>query len=263
MRQLTVERLLPIVLLLSTLVHAQGKQLNWTPAQCLKLKNITAVRPSPDGSKVLYTVREAIMTSDRSEYINQVFVCNADGSNTIQLTRGDKNSSNPQWSHDGKWIAYMSNRDGKNNLYVLPLNGGESEKVTDSKSGVGDFRWSPDGKMVALTMSDNENDQEEKNKKAKEDWYFMDDSVKQNRLYVLWLNQKDTAGKRVQKMLTKDNYSVSDFDWSPDSKQLAFSHGKTSLVNDQVYSDISTVDVASGNAKLLLASPAGETSPVF
>jgi dipeptidyl aminopeptidase/acylaminoacyl peptidase len=203
------------------------------------------------------------MTSDRSEYINQVFVCNADGSNTIQLTRGDKNCSNPQWSHDGKWIGYTSNRDGKNNLYVLPLNGGESEKITDSKSGVGDFQWSPDDKMVALTMSDNENDQEEKNKKAKEDWYFMDDSVKQNRLYVLWLNQKDTSGKRVQKILTKDNYSVSDFDWSPDSKQLAFSHGKTSLVNDQVYSDISTVDVASGNAKVLLASPAGETSPVF
>src|SRR3954469_15783075 len=259
MRHFQVIRFVFGMLIITASAYSQNKQTNWSPQQCLKLKNITAVRPSPDGSKVLYTVREAIMTSDRSEYINQVFVCNADGSNTIQLTRGDKNSFNPQWSHDGKWIAYTSNRDGKNNLYVLPLNGGESEKITDSKSGVGDFHWSPDDKMVALTMSDNENDQEEKNKKAKEDWYFMDDSVKQNRLYVLWLNQKDTSGKRVQKILTKDNYSVSDFDWSPDSKQLAFSHGKTSLVNDQVYSDISTVDVASGNAKVLLASPAGES----
>jgi len=92
------------------------------------------------------------MTPDRSEYINQVFVCNADGSNTIQLTHGDKNSSNPQWSHDGKWIAYTSNRDGKNNLYVLPINGGESEKITDTKTGVEDYKWSADDKMIAFTM---------------------------------------------------------------------------------------------------------------
>jgi len=50
----------------STFVFAQTKT-NWSPEQCLKLKNISAVVPSPDGSKVLYTVREAVMTEDRSE----------------------------------------------------------------------------------------------------------------------------------------------------------------------------------------------------
>jgi Tol biopolymer transport system component len=263
MKQLIVCRCLPVTLLFSFIVCAQNKQPNWSPAQCLRLKNITAVRPSPDGSKVLYTVREAVMTADRSEYINQVFVCNADGSNTIQLTRGDKNSSNPKWSHDGKWVAYTSNRDGKNNLYVLPLNGGESEKITDSKTGLNDFAWSADDKMIAFTMSDAENDVEEKNKKAKDDWYYLDDSVKQSRLYVLWLNDKDTAGKRIEKKLTNGNFNVNDFSWSPDDKQIVFSHGKTPLVNDQVYSDISLVDVATANAKDIIASPAGESDPIF
>ena len=67
----------------------------WSPEQCIQMKNITAVRVSPDGKKVLYTVREAVMTDDRSEYVNQVFVSNTDGSNIIQLTRGDKNNANP------------------------------------------------------------------------------------------------------------------------------------------------------------------------
>ena len=247
---------------LSTIILAQTKT-NWSPEQCLKLKNISAVVPSPDGSKVLYTVREAVMTDDRSEYVNQVFLCNADGSNTIQLTKGDKNSANPKWSPDGKWIAFTSSRDGKNNLYVLPVGGGEAEKVTDVKSGVGIYDWSHDGSMIAFVMTDAAADKEERNKKAKNDWYFMDEEVKQNRLFVLWLNKKDTAGKRIQKQISNENYNVNAFDWSPDGKSIVYSHGKSPEVNDNVYSDISMIDIESGKNKPIASTGAGETNPLF
>ena len=81
--------LLIVFTFFTTIIFGQTKT-NWSPEQCLKLKNISGVVPSPDGSKVLYTVREAVMTDDRSEYVNQVFLCDADGSNTIQLTKGDR-----------------------------------------------------------------------------------------------------------------------------------------------------------------------------
>jgi dipeptidyl aminopeptidase/acylaminoacyl peptidase len=238
-------------------------QKNWTPEQCLKMKNITTVVPSPDGSKVLYTVREALMTEDRSEYINQVWLCNADGSNHIQLTKGDKNSSNPGWSPDGKTISFTSARDGKTNLWLLPVGGGESEKITDVKTSVGNYKWSNDGNMIAFTMIDDASTKEENNKKAKNDWYFVDEVVKQNRLYVLWLNKKDTAGKNVQKKITIENYNVNAFDWSVDGKMIAYSHGKSPEVNDNVYSDISMIDIESGNIKSIAATGAGETNPQF
>ena len=184
------------------------------------------------------------MTDDRSEYVNQVFLCNADGSNTIQLTRGEKNSANPQWSPDGKWVSFTSARDGKNNLYLLPVDGGESEKLTDVKSGVGNYKWSNDGNMVAYLMVDAASDVEEKNKKSKNDWYYMEEEFKQTRLYVLWLNERDTAGKRKWKKLTKENYNVNAFDWAPDDKTIAFSHGASTKVNDNVYSDLSCIDIA-------------------
>jgi len=254
--------LLVVLIFISTLIFAQTKT-NWSPEQCLKLKNISAVVPSPDGSKVLYTVREAVMTDDRSEYVNQVFLCNADGSNTIQLTKGDKNSANPKWSPDSKWIAFTSSRDGKNNLYILPVGGGEAEKVTDVKSGVGSYDWSHDGNMIAFVMTDAAADKEEKNKKAKNDWYFMDEEVKQNRLFVLWLNKKDTAGKRIQKQIVKENYNVNAFDWSPDGKSIVYSYGKSPEVNDNVYSDISMIDIESGKNKSIASTGAGETNPLF
>ncbi len=254
--------LLAIFISCTSFVVAQTKY-NWTPEQCMKLKNISAVVPSPDGSKVLYTVREAVMTDDRSEYMNQVWVCNSDGSNHVQLTKGDKNSSNPRWSPDGKWIAFTSSRDGKNNLYLMSTLGGEAEKITDVKSGVGIYDWSRDGNMIAFLMADVATDKEEKNKKSKNDWYFLDEEVKQNRLYVLWLNEKDSAGKKKQKQVVKENYNINAFDWSADGKSIAYSHGKTPEVNDNVYSDISLVTIESGNIKKIAFTGAGESNPSF
>ena len=254
--------LLTAILFSPFFVFAQTKT-NWSPEQSMKIKNITAVQVSPDGNKVLYTVREAVMTDDRSEYVNQVWLCNADGTNTIQLTKGDKNSSNPQWSPDGKWITFTSSRDSKNNLYLLPVGGGEAEKLTDVKTSVGAYDWSRDGKMIAFTMVDAADDKEEKNKKAKNDWYFMDEEIKQNRLFVLWLDKKDTAGKYVQKKITKENYNVNAFDWSPDGKQIAYSHGLSPEVNHNVYSDISMIEIETGTVKTIANTGAGETNPQF
>ena len=238
-------------------------QLNWTPEQCLRLKNISSAVASPDGKKVLYTVREALMTDDRSEYINQVWVCHADGSNPIQLTKGDKNSSNPNWSPDGRWISFTSNRDGKTNLYLLPADGGEAEKITEVKTGVSSYEWSRDGKMIAFLMLDAAEAKEEKDKKSKNDWYFMDEVVKQNRLYVLWLQQKDSTGKYLQKKLTTENYNITQFDWSADGKSIAYSHGKSPEANDNVYSDISLVNVETGAVRSIANTAAGESNPVF
>jgi Tol biopolymer transport system component len=112
-------------------------------------------------------------------------------------------------------------------------------------------------------MNDAASDKEEKDKKAKNDWYFMDEVVKQNKLYVLWLNEKDTSGKRKQKLVTKENYNVNSFDWSADGKSLAYSHGKSPEANDNVYSDVSLVDIESGTIKPIAATGAGESNPLF
>jgi dipeptidyl aminopeptidase/acylaminoacyl peptidase len=235
----------------------------WTPEMQIKVKALGAPRVSPSGKHVVYTVINEVMTPEKSEYVTQVWLANSDGSNNLQVTFNDKSSTNPKWSPDGNSIAFTSNRkDNKNNLYLLRLNGAEAEPLTDLKSSVADFEWAPDGKSIAFTMTDPKTDEEEKNDKGRNDFRYVDENLKMSRLYVIPVN-KDSNGKREWRKITDVNFSVNDFDWSPDGKQIVFAHVKTTSANDWTTSDVSLVEVATGKIISITATPAAENSPVF
>src|SRR5687768_8139368 len=212
MKALTAASIL-VVLFVST-ASAQ----TWTPEMQIKNKAVGQPRVSPDGSRVVYTVNEAVMTADKSEFVTQIWIATVATKQSTQLTFGEKSSTNPKWSPDGKWIAFLSNRkDNRNNLYRLSMDGGEAEPLTDLKSGVSNFEWSPDGRHIAYTMSDVKTEEEEKNDKGKNDFRWVDENVKMARLYVVPV-QKDANGKREPRKLTTGNYTVSGFDRSEERR---------------------------------------------
>lgn len=185
------------------------------------------------------------MTDDKSEYINQIFLNNSDGTGKRQLTTSDKNNIGPKWSPDGNRIAFVSNRDGKYNLYLLAAAGGVPEKITDVKTRINEFSWSPDGKMIAFTMNDAPEIAQEKARKEKNDWYFMGEVHSTVRLHVLWLFEKDSSGSGKQQTLTPANRSVRGFDWCPDNTSIAYDHVKTPVAADWLTSEISIVNIYS------------------
>ncbi|MDQ6788158.1 MAG: S9 family peptidase [Acidobacteriota bacterium] len=261
-KKLIVSGLLAVALALTT--QAQENTTAWTPEMQMKVKTPGAPRVSPDGKRAAYTVGDAVMTADKSEIVTQIYLANVDGGNSLQITFGDKSSTNPKWSPDGNSLAFLSNRkDNRNNLYLLRLSGGEAEPLTDLKSGISDFEWSPDSASIAYTMADAKTEDEEKNDKGKADYHWVDENLKMNRLYVVSLN-KDASGKREPRKLTAGNFSVdNNFDWSPDGRQIVFSHVKTPSANDWSSSDVSVVEVATARVTPLAATPAAETAPRF
>ena len=238
-------------------------QTTWTPEMQIKVKGIGSPRVSPDATRVVYTVSNEMMTADKSEYVTQIWLATADGKQNDQLTFGEKSSTNPKWSPDGKWIAFTSTRkDNKNNLYLLRVSGGEADALTDLKGGVGDFEWSPDGRSIAYSMTDAKSEDEEKNDKGKNDFRWMDENIKMARLYMVSV-QKDESGKREPRKLTTENYSVSGFEWSPDGSRIVFSHVKDPRADYWPTSDISIYDLAGNKITSLANTPAAETSPVY
>jgi len=254
---------LGLLVLFASAITAQTGVTAWDPEMQLKVRAVGTPRVSPDGKRMVYTVSEAVTTTEKSEFLSQIWMANIAAKENVQITFGDKSSTNPKWSPDGNWIAFTSNRkDNKNNLYLLSLNGGEAEPLTDVKSAVTNFAWSPDGRSIAFTMTDPKSEEEDKNDKAKNDFRWVDENLKMSRLYVLTI-QKDANGKREPRKLTTGNYNVDEFDWSPDSSRIAFSHSKTPVANDWTTSDVSIIEVATAKVAVLANTPAAESSPIY
>jgi dipeptidyl aminopeptidase/acylaminoacyl peptidase len=247
----------------------------WTPEQLMQVRDVSQARVSPDGKRAAYCVTEPVMTEEKSEYITQIYLADAAGDDIRQITFGEKSSSDPQWSPDGKWLAFLrqtgkgareSNPEGKKNLFLLRADGGEAEPLTDLKADVAGFAWSPDSSRLAFVMPDPKTEAEEKREKGKDDWRWHEEEIKYNRLYVIAL-AKDEEGKREPRRLTEQDYNVSgpfggaDITWSPDGKQIAFTHTRAPFADDWTSADVSIVEVESGATRPLAATAAAEAQP--
>jgi Tol biopolymer transport system component len=95
---------------------------------------------SPDGSRIAFT-------SSRSGTV-QIWVCDSDGSDPVQLTNFETDAATPRWSPDGRYIAFDSPTGGTGDIYVVPAEGGPVRRITAESSDENMASWSRDGKWI-------------------------------------------------------------------------------------------------------------------
>ena len=103
----------------------------------LNLKRVGSPAISPNGQQVAYTIRET--NWDENAYETEIWIGEAATGQSRQVTNAKKSSSQPAFSPDGAWLGFISDRDGKRQVYRIALRGGEAEKLTSTDDGVNNF----------------------------------------------------------------------------------------------------------------------------
>jgi len=221
--------------------------------EIISLKRVGSPAISPSGQQVAYTIRET--NWDDNAYETEIWIGDAATGESRQVTNARKSSTQPAFSPDGAWLAFVSDRDNKRQLYRIALRGGEAERLTSIEEGVNNFAWSPGGKEIAFTSVDAQSDAMKERERRWGDIKIEDQDQRYTHLHLL-----DVAAKSV-KQITKGNFVVGSFEWSPDGRQIAFDHRTTSDPADGGTADISIVVPATLEQRVAVAQEGPDSNP--
>jgi dipeptidyl aminopeptidase/acylaminoacyl peptidase len=200
-----------------------------------KMRSIGGASVSPDGRWLLYTISTPDWKEARRQTDIYLVSLQQGLSSTKQMTfTKDKNETEPQWSHDGRFFVFASNRDApsssatQNQLYAMRPDGGEARKITEAKDGVSTFAFSHDGKWLAYRAGKSGEEQ----------------------LYRLPADNLDAA---TPEALTKQAAGVGRWEWASDDKRIYFVGAVAPDADEKARRDKKfTVDIK--NAETPLAS---------
>ena len=169
---------------------------NWARPEWKNVSDqISKVDVAPEGERIVLAARGDIFTLPSNTGI------------TYNLTHSSNaNDRHPQWSPDGKWIAYLSDKNGEFNIWVRNAVSGEEKMLTqDLKTYIFDFKWSPDSRSILWN--------EKKNT----------------------LNLTQLANGATETIAQSGLNLIRSFNWSPDSRYITYIQPGKEMGNIIVY----------------------------
>ena len=230
------------------------------PSDIYLLKNVSDPQVSPDGKWVSYTISSVDTAKDKRQ--GNIWMTSWDGAQQVQLTFTDDGENTARWSPDGKWLSFVSSRNGEKTaqLWLMDRRGGEAKKLTALKGDLEDYAWSPDGKRIAMTIRDQDFSDTAKSKTrvpfVMDRYHFKQDrdgyiEGRFTHLYVY-----DIAANKMD-TLTKGNFDEAAPAWSPDGKQLAFESNRSADPDKNDNKDIWKMEATPGAQMKQLSTWAG------
>ncbi|GGY18468.1 peptidase [Rhodanobacter panaciterrae] len=236
-----------------------------TTAQAFQLNDLQRVvslsepQISPDGKRIAVVVSTPDWKTDKSQ--QELDLVDVASGVRRALTWKREGLSSPRWSPDGARLAFIAKdaetKEGQ--LYVMPMDGGDALRITETKRGVDAYSWSPDGKQIAFVSED-----EPANAKAikeHDDAFQVTDNHFLTRATLtpwhLWL--VPSAGGTA-KQLTRGSYSLQTDQqdnapvptWSRDGRSIAFTRFPGAYWGPSFHSVIAAVDAGGGEPHTLV-----------
>ena len=272
-----------IIFLFPAAVFTQNKH-PLTIEDLWAMKRIGTFDLSPDGKQIVFDV--TVYNMDENKGNSDIYLINVDGSGLHPLKNSDKNETNPKFLPDGKKVSYLI----EDQIHTCNLDGSDDIQLTNLYTGVNDYRWSHDGKKLLLTSNVYPDcGSQDCNKKVDEEKKKTKVNVKiithlMFRYWNRWLNGKrshlflfDTVSKEYDDLNYKmhndipplDLGSSSDFNFSPDDREIAFTMNPDTVVATSTNNEIYIVKVSEikkdekAPAKKISESKGNDNQPVY
>jgi dipeptidyl aminopeptidase/acylaminoacyl peptidase len=237
--------------------------------QALEAQTASGPALSPDGQRVVYELSRTNWKSNAFE--RDLWIADRLG-NARLLTSQIKSSSNAEWSPDGRWVAFTSDRPGQiaetkadsRQIYVIDPMGGEARQVTKLEEGVDGFQWSPDSKTIAFTAKDPLSKAQKDRVERYGEYTVIDGDARMTHLWTVDATKAPTSGAPEAHRLTDgEAFSVLDFSWSKDGAKIVFSAAKDGELKNGGTTTIYLVSVADRKVSKLVTTPGPNTDPKF
>jgi dipeptidyl aminopeptidase/acylaminoacyl peptidase len=249
-----------------------------TPNPFVSIEDLVALQiasepqVSPDGLQIAYVVlkSDAEANTTRSSIWLVPALTGASGKlqPPRQLTAEAFNSVMPRWSPDGRWLAFLSDRSGSMQIYLLPLNGGEARQVSSLKQSVTEFCWRPDSHaLLAVSPWKTEDDQPtEQDEEIVQVWTRLDEiwdgiGYKHGRHQQLWLI--DLESDQAATRLTFEPIDHLQPCWSPDGKEIAFCANRRTAPDLSVSAALWVLNLETGRSRRLSPSEGLAQQPAW
>src|SRR5437773_215636 len=182
---------------------------------------ITGFDLSPDGSHAVY----ARQTIEHDRYRSRLWRIAIRGGRPERLTNPDGQDSRPRISPDGGQLAFLSDRSGKTQPWVMPLDGGEPRMIEGFPDGVTAAEWGPDRRRLAITAPSGErrfsvgDPNDLTARRITTPFWRLDGTGVVDQLSSLWIVDAARGSKPTR--MTKPDHAVGGAAWSPDGRSIA------------------------------------------
>ena len=247
-----------------------------------KVVTVSDPQISPDGKSIVCVVSRANFEEDR--YDSELVLIDVANSGQRVLTFNRKDVGSPRWSPSGDRLAFLTvvpyAKDKKDDsttkedgpqVFVMPMSGGDSKRVTNAPNGVEQFAWRPNGKDIAYVTSDDPPNQKEIEKhndsfEVGDNDYLASATPTSSHIWLVSSEggtaRRLTSGPWSLQRIPPD-FVPSPISWAPDGKSLLLTRQEKPHYGDSDLTTLQILNVETGEIRKLTSHDKFERVPMF